>query len=170
MSADMKAVAAAREKLQRIQSEIEHVESGVLPVTKAEALAGVEAFVDDLAAGCVERVNSAAVSASRGEPMAQNFWGFSTPEVVASLLAWIDRDAIVKKLQSAVALLYADSITETLPAADRPKLIAKLRADFDAAELAEYELVEKAIAAGMNIAHRRDINPALLLGLKEPNV
>lgn len=164
--ANAKAIVAAREKVTQIGAEIERIESGIVPVPKDEAMAGIVAFVDELAGDCIPRVSNAAVNASRGDSMAHNFWNFETPKPVVGLLAWLDRDAMIAKMQAAVELLY-QSIDESLPTSDRPKRIAKLRSEYAAAERVEYELVEKAIAAGLNFKHRPDMNPSLLLGLQE---
>ena len=95
-----------------------------------------------------------------------DFKSWDTPPTAQALLAWLDPQALTKRLIEEVKERQANGGREVLTAEQRAERIAELTAKLDAAERREVLLVETAIGLDMGYAFRPDTSIAAFLGVK----
>ena len=158
-----------RAELAELQAERHRVASAPMPA--AEAKAAVRAEVETLAeagtpdvGGCLEggaiRWPTKTLTRSKDGPLVA--WDVFDAR---ALLAWLNRDRLIERLEAEVDALADD--TEALTDAERAKEDARLRAEILRVEREEEAAIVTAAAEGIAIPRRRNADPRAVLELAD---
>lgn len=159
------AIAAVRQKVERLRADLQAVEDAPRP--SADAIADAKRQLLELAERGRPRV-SALVESERGRiefgELRQRA-GERIPDAIA-FIAWAFRDQIGAAIEGEI-VAASDDASALSPEA-RAKKRAQVAAALLAAEREEEALVELAAESGVHIARRRDADPRAILGIDGP--
>lgn len=164
-----KKVAELRERIGQLKQQIGALERGDVPVPIAIAEQRIDAALEQAEQAARKHLRmeaELAVSPSSDylPRLLDIYRGQPDTDVLAGLLVLTGGKALRKTLVE-FAQAHIDAAGGSLSAEQQTARLAELKDQLLDAEMAEHAEVEKSRAAGQQIEHRADIDPAVLLGL-----
>jgi hypothetical protein len=149
--------------IERVRREIYATRAGLAqlksaPLTSAELREKIAAEIDRLAVAGVPRINLQTGALEWIDTAPAHTWG--TPSAAArSLLCWLFRDRVVEVCTADLD----QEIPGAVSAAERPEREAQLRDELLRLERIEVALVDRGVAAGLDVHYRADCDPRAVL-------
>ena len=169
LAAARSAVAAAGEAIERLRGEIEDLQAERAAVASAplpldQALDVLRKHLDHLAKAAGPDLAGIAHAAAIG---ARQSALLATPRDPLLLFAALARPLVEESLTAAVRWFYEGNQLTGMAPADRDARLAEIDQRIAALEFEEESTISEAEALGMNIPRRINVDPAIVLGLRE---